>query len=53
MRLLCCDSCPSTAVDDGQAGAWFVFTDSDGPGNARCPDCLPDPLGPGVDLARL
>lgn len=52
MRLRC-DSCPATTVDDGSSGTWFVFTDHDGPGNARCPDCLPTQPGQPFDLAQL
>lgn len=43
--VLRCDSCPAATTDVRAAGAWFVFHDADGPGNARCPDCLPDQVG--------
>lgn len=53
-RMLSCDSCAATTADDGTTGAWFVFHDGDGPGNARCPDCLPDQADwRGGDLACL
>ncbi|WP_157524359.1 hypothetical protein [Jiangella alkaliphila] len=52
-RILSCDSCRATTVDDCMAGAWFVFHDGDGPGNARCPDCLPEQARRGGDLACL
>ncbi|WP_158602942.1 hypothetical protein [Jiangella rhizosphaerae] len=52
-RLLFCDACPSTTVADDSTGGWFVFTDHDGPGNARCPECLPDHPGQPFDLAQL
>lgn len=50
--LLSCDSCRAITRDTGQAGAWFVFNDAEGPGNARCPDCLPDASEP-FDLSRV
>ncbi|WP_157574844.1 hypothetical protein [Jiangella muralis] len=43
-RILCCDSCRATTLDSGESGGWFVFNDAGSvAGNARCPECLPDP----------
>ncbi len=50
---LSCDGCDSTTVDVDNAGAWFVFDTADVPGNARCPDCLPDQVSGGGDLSCL
>lgn len=52
-RMLSCDGCAATTTDADDAGAWFVFDTADLPGNARCPDCLPEQVRAGGDLSCL
>jgi hypothetical protein len=52
-RVLFCDGCAATTTDAGRAGAWFVFTAAEVPGNARCPECLPEQARVSGDLSCL